>query len=272
MSSAPWKPILKSLISENIKNLKSTIPILPMQFSTFNASTCRPTTRTVIFRGFLGEKNNRIHENELIEYLNSISSETSLKEINPEIETDLLVITTDIRTPKVKHLLENPGFEVCWWFPSTNDQFRLSGDAYVLPPPTNPILTHFPSDLLLPYSFSVNSTSLIDQFDWEQERKRYWYEMSSDLRASFLKPPSAQEINEGEIQNVVQELDPIGKSMDEKLLVNKALENFGLVVMKVDYVDHLELKLTHNDNRTIWKLQKSVDLNKGEWIEKNVVP
>ncbi|CAG8790926.1 6473_t:CDS:2, partial [Racocetra fulgida] len=210
-------------------------------FSTFNASTYRPTTRTVMFRGFLGEKNNRIHENELTEYLNSISSETSLKEINPEIETDLLVITTDIRTPKVKHLLENPGFEVY---------------AYVLPPPTNPILTHFPSDLLLPYSFSVNSTSLIDQFDWEQERKRYWYEMSSDIRAGFLKPPSAQEINEGEIQNVVQGLDPIGKNMDEKLLVNKALENFGLVIMKVDYVDHLELKLTHNDNRTIWKLQK----------------
>ncbi|CAG8532903.1 280_t:CDS:2 [Cetraspora pellucida] len=260
MSSTPWKPILKSLISENIKILKSTIPILPMQFSTFDASTCRPTNRTVMFRGFLGEKNNGIHKNELVEYLNSMSSEISLKGINPEIETDLLVITTDIRTPKVKHLLENPGFEVCW----------LSGNAYVLPPPTNPILAHFPSNLLHPYSFSVNLTSLIDQFDWEQERKRYWYETSSDLRARFLMPPSAQEINEGEIQKVVRELDSIGKNMDEILLVNKALENFGLIVMKVDYVDHLELKLTHN--RTIWKLQKSVDLNKEEWVKKDVVP
>ncbi|CAG8764604.1 11319_t:CDS:2, partial [Dentiscutata heterogama] len=97
MSSAPWKSILKSLISENIKNLKSSTPILPMQFSTYDTLTCRPTNRSVMFRGFLGERKDK---NEIIYFLNSILSEVNSKELNPEIETDLLVITTDIRSAK----------------------------------------------------------------------------------------------------------------------------------------------------------------------------
>ncbi|CAG8677815.1 26163_t:CDS:2 [Dentiscutata erythropus] len=265
MSSAPWKSILKSLISENIKNLKSSTPILPMQFSTYDTLTCRPTNRSVMFRGFLGERKDEIRKNEIINYLNSISSEANLKELNPEIETDLLVITTDIRSAKVNHLLENSGFEICWWFPVTTDQFRLSGNAYILPSPINPIIAHFPSDMLLsPYSFSVDSISLIEHFDWEQERKKHWYETSSDLRATFLEPQPTQE---NEISNVVRELDPIGKTMEEKLLVKKALENFAIVVMKVDYIDHL--KLSPTPIQTIWKFQKSDDgLNKEEWIKK----
>ncbi|CAG8757389.1 1997_t:CDS:1, partial [Dentiscutata heterogama] len=154
------------------------------------------------------------------------------------------------------------------WFPVTTDQFRLSGNAYVLPSPTNPIIAHFPSNILLsPYSFSVDSTSLIEHFDWEQERKHYWYKTSSDLRATFLEPQPAQEVNENEISNVVRELDPIGKNMEEKLLVKKALENFAIVVMKVDYIDHL--KLSPTPIQTIWKFQKSDDdLNKEEWVKK----
>ncbi|KAF0478374.1 pyridoxamine 5-phosphate oxidase-like protein [Gigaspora margarita] len=221
-----------------------------------------------MFRGFLGEKKDENYKNELMEYLNSISPDANLKELNPEIETDLLVITTDIRSSKVKHLLENPGFESCWWFPVTSDQFRLSGNAYVFSSSTNSIITHFPSDMLLSFYSSVNSTSQIKHFDWEQERKKYWYGISSDIRANFLRFPSGQEINEGEIPNVVRELDPIGKNIEEKLLVNEALENFALVVMKVDYVDHLDL--TSIPKRITWKFQKSDDgLNKGEWIKKN---
>ncbi|RIB04546.1 pyridoxamine 5'-phosphate oxidase-domain-containing protein [Gigaspora rosea] len=264
MSSAPWKPILKSLISENIKNMKTITPLLPMQLSTFDTLTCRPTNRSVIFRGFLGERKDENYKNELMEYLNSISPDANLKELNPEIETDLLVITTDIRSSKVKHLLENPGFESCWWFPVTSDQFRLSGNAYVFSSPTNSIIAHFPSDMLLSFYSSANSTSLIEHFDWEQERKKYWYGISSDLRASFLKLPSGQETNEG----LVRELDPIGKNIEEKLLVNEALENFALVLMKVDYVDHLNL--TPIPKRITWKFQKNDDgLNKEEWITKN---
>ncbi|CAG8582814.1 46203_t:CDS:2 [Gigaspora margarita] len=242
MSSAPWKPILRSLISENIKNMKTSTPLLPMQFSTFDTLTCRPTNRSVMFRGFLGERKDENYKNELMEYLNSISPDANLKELNPEIETDLLVITTDIRSSKVKHLLENPG---------------LSGNAYVFSSPTNSIITHFPSDMLLSFYSFANSTSQIKHFDWEQERKKYWYGISSDIRANFLRFPSGQEINEGEIPNVVRELDPIGKNIEEKLLVNEALENFALVVMKVDYVDHLDL--TSIPKRITWKFQKSDD-------------
>ena len=38
-------------------------------------------------------------------------------------------IVTDARSAKVPQLRENPACELNWWFPGSNEQFRISGRA-----------------------------------------------------------------------------------------------------------------------------------------------
>ena len=46
-----------------------------------------------------------------------------------ESEQDCLTFITDRRSQKVKQLLGNPRCEVVWWFPRTNEQYRIKGRA-----------------------------------------------------------------------------------------------------------------------------------------------
>lgn len=41
--------------------------------------------------------------------------------------TDHLTIVTDRRSAKVSELAANPNVELCWYFPSSREQYRLSG-------------------------------------------------------------------------------------------------------------------------------------------------
>ncbi len=54
-----------------------------------------PANRTVVFRGFSGDGH--------------------------------LQIVTDQRSEKIRHIASNPWAEVCWYFPKTREQFRLTG-------------------------------------------------------------------------------------------------------------------------------------------------
>ncbi|CAG8792087.1 17740_t:CDS:1, partial [Acaulospora morrowiae] len=58
---------------------------------------------------------------------------------------------------------------------------------------------------------------------------------------------------------------------EEKELVKQALENFGLVILKVYFVDRFELHC-ENHKRTTWQLKKSDIGNDGEeeeWVERS---
>lgn len=60
----------------------------------------------------------------------------------------------------------------------TKTQFRITANAFILPPPNHPLHSKFPAERLAPCA----------DFSWEAERLRIWRKMSADLRASFLRP------------------------------------------------------------------------------------
>lgn len=71
-----------------------------LQLATIRADG-RPSNRTVVFRGFLGDSHS-------------------------------LMIVTDVRSAKVRDLDAAPWAEACWYFPMTREQFRLGGRAVVV--------------------------------------------------------------------------------------------------------------------------------------------
>lgn len=60
----------------------------------------RPANRTVVIRGFLGQ-------------------------------TNQLGIVTDFRSEKYGEIATNPNVELCWYFPETREQFRLSAKVLI---------------------------------------------------------------------------------------------------------------------------------------------
>jgi len=70
-----------------------------------------PKCRTVVFRAFLE------------------GHQGASKADSDVIESQPLKIITDRRSEKVGQILANPAVEVVWWFPGSNEQFRISGRA-----------------------------------------------------------------------------------------------------------------------------------------------
>ncbi|KAG9307675.1 hypothetical protein G9A89_023240 [Geosiphon pyriformis] len=234
-AKAPWKPILEATLNENLKRNRQAAYF---QFSTFNTTTQRPANRTVVFRGFAGEKNTS----------HNIKSPI----VSEPLESTLLVFSTNIRSQKVQQLYKNPGFEIAWWFNGTEDQFRLSGDAFVLPHPKHARRSQFPDVKLANQFFSPSNP----KFDWEAERLQVWFRMSDVLRASFLTGMLAEH------GNYPEKLPPIGENEEQEENIKAALENFALVVLKVDFVDYFRLNpsshttWTYDDTINSWQIKK----------------
>lgn len=89
---APWRSTLAKAIHHN----RSQPHARYFQLATISPEGY-PTNRTVVFRGFLDDQQNRLQ------------------------------IITDARSAKIKHLEHQPLAEICWYFTKTREQFRLSG-------------------------------------------------------------------------------------------------------------------------------------------------
>lgn len=96
MTSAPWKEVMQRALKRNSKNRESKY----MQIATVRPDG-RPANRTVVFRGFLGDK-------------------------------DQLTFVTDSRSRKVGEIAHNAWGEVAWYLADTREQFRLLGQLHVV--------------------------------------------------------------------------------------------------------------------------------------------
>ncbi|RIA98550.1 pyridoxamine 5'-phosphate oxidase-domain-containing protein [Glomus cerebriforme] len=227
MSTVPWKRVLKSVI---VEHFKFSDTMQPMQLATFNAVTQRPANRSVVFRGF-------------IKYEDSF-------------ESDLFFITTDIRSSKIDQLSSNPGFEICWWFPKTQDQFRLAGNAYVFSSDSS-LNSKFPFTKLSSYFPTPN-------FNWDEELKSHFEKISDELRADLTRPTPGLPL---EHENFTKKLAVVAKNERENELIKQSFANFALVIFEVEKVDRTELA-TDPHKKTNWKLNNQT----GEWIEQRVYP
>ncbi|CAD7928168.1 unnamed protein product [Amoebophrya sp. A25] len=107
-----------------------------VQFATVD-SDGRPRCRTVVFRGFENVPANASGAMLLPPHSNASGVATAVSSSQPGSDPDVgsaepsmvevLKIVTDRRSEKVGHLLNSRFAELLWWFPQTNEQYRISG-------------------------------------------------------------------------------------------------------------------------------------------------
>ena len=152
-------------------------------------------------------------------------------------DTADITMVTDLRSNKVEEIRKNAAGEFAWYFPESRDQFRIAGELTVV--------AH-------------------DSVDMQAERKAAWKKMSPNGRAQFAWPvpgfPRLDDENPDAF-DVPDELTSDGDAV---------LENFCLVVMNVDEVDHLSLRSNRRYHHT--KEVKEGGEGEEEWVTTEVNP
>lgn len=108
--------------------------------------------------------------------LSSLSSPTSpsnryivhreLLLASPTSVSPLFISTTDIRSPKVAQIRTEPIVSVARWYPTSNSQIRIVGEARIV---------------------SAKEAGA-DAVFWEEKRLEHWKKMSGHMKASFARP------------------------------------------------------------------------------------
>ncbi|MGL5063118.1 MAG: Npun_F5749 family FMN-dependent PPOX-type flavoprotein [Microcoleus sp.] len=178
LSIAPWRSLLAGTVHRN----RSLVFSRYLQLATVRANG-RPANRTVVFRGFL--------EN-----------------------TDQLKFITDIRSQKAAEINLSPWAEICWYFPKTREQFRISGGIIL-----------------------VDAPYLDPQL--QVARQIAWQEISEAARVQFAWPhPGENKAAASAFQQPAP--DAIAP-----------LDNFCLLLLEPEQVDFLELR-TEPQNRSLY--------------------
>ncbi|APW59625.1 Npun_F5749 family FMN-dependent PPOX-type flavoprotein [Paludisphaera borealis] len=172
-----WRPSLDLALHRNRRSPQLRF----VQLATVRLDG-RPAIRTVVFRGFLGESRT-------------------------------LLFTTDARSAKRAEIEHKPDAEICWYFPETREQFRLSGVVRLV-------------------DCSTADASL------REARCETWQALSEATRLSFTWPAP------GEPRDARIAFSTIPPDPDTPL------DHFALMVFSAREVDHLEID---GDPQHRWK-------------------
>ncbi|MEA5575746.1 Npun_F5749 family FMN-dependent PPOX-type flavoprotein [Anabaena sp. UHCC 0451] len=183
MSLAPWR----SLITRALHKNRSLVYSRYLQLATVRENGL-PANRTVVFRGFLED-------------------------------TNQLKFITDIRSAKAEQISKQPAAEICWYFPNTREQFRISGNLILITANSHPHL--------------------------QPARMKMWQELSDAARLQFAWPdPGEMRVRTPEAFTPPAP-DPI-----------EPVENFCLLLLEPTEVDHLELR-GEPQNRTFYQIDEN---------------
>ncbi len=185
---APWRPILSRALHRN----RSLPNARYFQLATINLQG-QPSNRTVVFRGFLDDSNQ-------------------------------LQIITDSRSEKINHIHHNSASEICWYFPKTREQFRISG----------------------------NLTIIDENHHNQAQRVTVWQNLSDSAKQQFTWPYPGEVLTEDK-QNFFQETPS----------KNKPISNFIILLFNLKKLDHLELR-GNPHQRTLYYLDDSKNWIKQE--------
>ena len=177
--------------------------------------------------------------------------------------------TTDVRTPKVSQMINHPRIEIAWWMAGSQDQFRISGTARIVPHFSHPSYTQQLAE-------GVNSegfTELDEEgVDWNSKRQEVFNSMSSHMRASWCRPPPGSIISSYEEAkqwpSTVPKLGEADNEEDEKNQ-KEAFKNFALVLVDPIEVDWVQLGIVPNQ-RTRFRMNP--DSKDRDWEEEILVP
>ncbi|KAH7886320.1 pyridoxamine 5'-phosphate oxidase-domain-containing protein [Phlebopus sp. FC_14] len=154
----------------------------------------------------------------------------------------LIVSTTDIRTPKVFQMMNiGQRVEAVYWTASTQEQYRITGKASVIPRPG--CQSPCPSGSGLIFDELAK-----EGFDWENKRVEVFDRMSGHLKASWCRPIPGTPLEGGyeEANKWPEKLPKLGgaESEEDKKNLEYALENFALLLIEPFEVDFVELGTT----------------------------
>jgi pyridoxamine 5'-phosphate oxidase len=190
MSLAPWRGAIAHALHRN----RSLVYARYLQLATLQANG-RPANRTLVFRGFLED-------------------------------TNQLKFITDNRSAKADQIQQQPWAEICWYFPNTREQFRITGCLTLVSG---------------------------DDFDRELQPARIamWQELSDAARLQFAWPHPGKLRVENPEAFAPPAPDPV-----------EPMPNFCLLLLDPVQVDRLELRgepqnrwLYHRDEQQEWSSQ-----------------
>eukprot|EP01025_Chloroclados_australasicus_P026996 TRINITY_DN26794_c0_g4_i1.p2 TRINITY_DN26794_c0_g4~~TRINITY_DN26794_c0_g4_i1.p2 ORF type:complete len:194 (-),score=14.78 TRINITY_DN26794_c0_g4_i1:187-768(-) len=187
MSVVGWKSSLLQSLDTN----RSLVYARYFQIATLRPNGV-PANRTVVFRGFLGE-------------------------------SDSITFITDSRSKKVEEIAHNPFGEICWYFPNSREQYRISGELKVI-------------------------DESYDNEDLVRARQNTWRSISENARKQFLWPHPGlpREPNDED------KYDPPALPQNSNVV-----HDFCLVVMEPQDVDHVLLftnqRFQYSKEQGIWK-------------------
>lgn len=170
MSIAPWRSAIAHALHRN----RSLVYARYLQLATVRANG-RPANRTVVFRGFLED-------------------------------SDRLKFVTDNRSEKIEQIQQQPWAEVCWYFPNTREQFRITGCLTLVENNhSHPVL--------------------------QKARHTTWQELSDAARLQFAWPDPGKPRAKEQTAFAPPQPDSV-----------QPLSNFCLLLLDPIQVDHLELR------------------------------
>ncbi len=141
-----------------------------------------------------------------------------------------LQMIADLRSEKSTHIQHQPWGEICWYFTKTREQFRIAGELTLV-------------------SSGFSDLNLLKQ------RRQVWQKLSDAARSQFAwaYPKESRIKDTGSfITAISSETDP--------------LDNFCLLLLNPQKVDHLELK-GDPQNRTLY-----IKDGENSWSVKEVNP
>lgn len=275
---APWVPTF----IQSTKN--NTQPFLPFQIATIDELNNKPRCRTVVFRDFLFK----------------------------DKKSNVLTFNTDLRSGKIEEsfprgLESTTPVEACFYFPETMEQYRLSGQCFLVSKKTLNIsekivekygivspgasghhkeeLYQYEDEVCEEMGFKAEKSNR-DSDDgekkqtkegdvrpptskeWNMEIRRQWYSLSRTSRSQYRKPDPGKPIT----SETSKKLDKIQRGVDGTD-ENAGLENFALVCLCIDKVDYLNLKNGSGGERLIFTRSNEEDSDDLEnWVEEHVCP
>ena len=196
-----------------------------VQLATVDPATKTPRCRTCVFRGFQTLPKDHVWYKESY-YLNHQSKNDS----NDDNDTDdtkpneqplpcLMRMTTDVRSEKIRQ--SSALAEMVWWFPHSNEQFRIRGNLLFVGVAT-----------LLKEAVGDDSRISTDEY-LHAERVKQWKAQTSQSQASFLR-----HVQPGSVKS---DNDPKPAVATDNNSDNEPPDTFLLMFLQPQHVDYLRL-------------------------------
>ena len=213
-SNPPWKKLVTNILQKNLEQGRKES--LNLSLATIRPGlNPRPSVRTVVFRGFVGESKDNEH----------------LGGGNSSAESSLFLVTTDALMAKVSELEQSDGtFAISWYHAGTNQQIRFSGTAHIY---RQNAKLEFPESHLKRYIKADR------EWSWERERDRVWKAHKPIMRGSFRNPPPGSVLTD----DMKKRLEPVELDGDDDGPdAREAKERFSLLVLEAMEVEILDLE------------------------------